>query len=462
MNTSRPTYQLTGHPVGSIREVWSLSWPLMISIFSTGFMIFIDRLIISKTSVQLMNAITSAGCAFWTYMIFFIVMAETAEIFVGKFHGEGAFHKTALPTWQVLIFCLLLSPFFLFSSGYIGELIFAYSANKQAEIVYFSLISKFAPFFIAQFGLAAFFIGTGQPKYVTIGSILANVINLILAYYFVWILKMGLHGAATASGIAMICQICYQMACFLSKEQHRNYSTRKVSIDFPLWRDFASVGLPNAIGRMVECSAHTVFFLILASSGVENMTCVSLVQSLLILVWFLFEGLSKGATSVYANVIGAKRLDLVPRVFWTAFRVHLMLLTFMTLLLLPTFSSYIDFMNGANDPFFHDPAWRQMLWRGLISMLVFCLFDGVNWLLTGIFSSISDTQFMMWTSSTCYWLFYVLPTYIAIKWFSCGGDVAWWILATNSSVILAAFMWRYKIKILDALKTEQESIPVTI
>jgi multidrug resistance protein, MATE family len=423
-------------------------------------MIFIDRLIVSKTSVQLMNAVTSAGCAFWTYMIFFIVLAETAEIFVGKFHGEGAFHKVASPTWQVLIFSLCLAPFFLLSSDFIGNLIFAHSQNKQHEVVYFSFISKFSPFFIAQFGLSSYFIGTGQPKYVTIGSIFANVLNAILAFYFVWILNLGLKGAATASGIAEICHIVYLMACFLLKKQHLHYATRKVFLDLALVREFLVVGLPNAISRLVECTAHTVFFLILASSGVENMTCVSLIQSLLILIWFLFEGLAKGATSIFANVIGAKRFDLVPKVLWTAFRIHLFQVATISLILFLSFSSYIDFMNGANDPFFHHPEWRAMVWSGLFSMIVFSLFDGVNWLLSGILSSISDTQFMMWTSSLCYWSFYVLPTYIAIKSFHTGGDVAWWILATNSSIILAAFLWRYKIKILDVLKLKQETVPI--
>ena len=51
MNTS-----LTRYPEGSIRELWTISFPLMVSTFAMLFMIFTDRIFLAHYSIDAMNA----------------------------------------------------------------------------------------------------------------------------------------------------------------------------------------------------------------------------------------------------------------------------------------------------------------------------------------------------------------------------------------------------------------------
>src|SRR5437588_7360511 len=100
MNT--PTYQLTKHPIGSLKEIWAVSWPLMLGLLSASLMYFSDRLILAHFSFLAMNAAANAGMATWGALIFPLVIVEVTEVFVGRFNGEGKLAEVGRPVWQMI------------------------------------------------------------------------------------------------------------------------------------------------------------------------------------------------------------------------------------------------------------------------------------------------------------------------------------------------------------------------
>jgi MATE family multidrug resistance protein len=454
--SERPSYQLTRHPVGSIFEVWALSWPLMLAYFSTGLMFFVDRLVLGRTSVAAMNAATNAGSSFWGVLIVPVVLAATAEVFVGKYHGEGALSKTARPTWQVIWFSLACAPIFVCAAPYLADYLFATTGNNTNESAYFIPLCTCAPLIIASMGFSGFFTGIGKTIHVTVSNVLSNVVNIALAIYFVLYLGWGCRGAALAGVLAQAVQITYYASIFFSRKYRQEYATGNCAFSREECKPFISVGGPSAISKQIEMLAHMTFLQIMAHSGLSNMTALTLTWNILLLVGFLIDAVSKGATAVISNVVGAKREEYIPKVLWAGIKLHIVLTCVLALVLFPFARQFVGLYLSPDAKAQLDLALiYAMVEKSMIWFIIFYFFDGCSWIIFGYFAAKSDTKFAMYVNAILNWAAYVGPIWIAVHYFGAGSNTAWMILAFYNVLIFACYFARYRVKSKAA-----ESMPV--
>ncbi len=81
------SYQLTRHPIGSLREMWQISYPLMLSFISGSLMMLADRLYLAHYSLAALNACANAGMAVWVFLIAPMMTAGISEVFAGQHNG---------------------------------------------------------------------------------------------------------------------------------------------------------------------------------------------------------------------------------------------------------------------------------------------------------------------------------------------------------------------------------------
>src|SRR5438046_422766 len=134
---NHPTYQLTRHPIGSLKEIWAVSWPLMLGLLSGALMFFSDRIILANYSVHAMNGAANGGIVGWTALVFPLAIAEITEVFVGRSNGEGNLRAIGRPVWQMLWISLMMLPLLSIGSALLAPSIFAGTGNTQFESDYF-------------------------------------------------------------------------------------------------------------------------------------------------------------------------------------------------------------------------------------------------------------------------------------------------------------------------------------
>lgn len=457
----RKSYQLTDYAVGSIREVWTLSWPLMIGLFSTSFQIFVDRFILSTISAASMNAIANAALVFWGLSIMFIIIAETTEFFVGKYHGAEKLKEVGRPVWQMVWFALMASPALIGITSLVAPYIFAGTGNSQNEIPYLTTIICFVPFFIMQFALNGFFVGTGRTKILTYVMLFGNLINGPFCYFFAIVMNMGCQGAALGTGLAWICQWAVSFLLFSKKEYRLKYGTLSWKLDFSLLKEFLRIAVPSGVAKFGECLAHIAFYAIMARSGFENMTIVVLVQMILILMSFIAEGLAKGVGAVVSNLVGAKKYLLIPKAIFSAFLLHVLLTFTVTILTFGFTDQFVRVFIAQSDLALLSSAFFSILTRCLVWLTLFFLLDGFCWVLFSFFLSIGDSKFVMWVNIAVHWVVYVAPVYYLVNILRLGADMAWMTLALCNVVIFTAYLTRYfmKMRQLTTQESALESIP---
>lgn len=441
---NRPPYQLTRHSIGSLFEIATISSPLMLGLLSFCLMIFFDRLLIASVATEKVNVFSQAGSAYWTTTVFFVTFAETLEILVGKYNGAGQFHLTAKPVWQFFWMLLAVLPLYGTILYVAAPYFFPYSTTSD-EVTYFRTQMIFIPFAILPLMLQAFFIGTGRTTLVSGFMVVANIVHIVLAYSLIIVLRWDVFGAALASVITNILMTIAWAIIFFSKSERTKYGTTYHPFDKGVFYELFSVATPTSTARTIECFSHTLFFAIMASRGIEALTCVTLIQTLFITFSFIVDGISKGASAIISNLVGGKRLDLVPRVVWRAYFFHF----FCTVVLAAGSFFYKNellalFIPANSNEVFRSAHFLTTFTNALSLMLIYFLLDGFCWILFGFFGAMNKTSFVLYVNVCVNWLGYILPTYILVKTFGYGGDAAWAALCFSNLVIFVAYAIRYR------------------
>jgi MATE family multidrug resistance protein len=163
-----PSYKLTQFPVGSLREILTVSWPLILGLLSNSLMMFSDRLFLANYSLTALNAATTGGMAGILLSILPFVIAGMSEVFVGRLNGEETHAEIGKSVWQMIWFSIAMGPIFMIASRLLTPVLFYGSPLIDLEGAYFIILSDYNIFWCLSIALMGFFIGTGRSKIVSI------------------------------------------------------------------------------------------------------------------------------------------------------------------------------------------------------------------------------------------------------------------------------------------------------
>lgn len=444
-----PDYKLTEHPIGSIREIWRISYPLMLSYLSVTSMLFFDRLFLAHFSLSALTACANAGLASYIFMVLPMMIGAIAEVFVGQYHGGGQKERMGVPVWQMLWFCLFTPPFFWLIGQYAPPLLFNGTGNEVYEYTYFTTILHAAPLFCAVPVLSGFFIGKGEVLKVTWTLFAGNLINILMdaILIFGWgpIPGLGVYGAAIATNTGQLAEVIILLSMFLNKENRRTCGTTIWRFNPACFKECLRIGTPNGLGHISEMLAHFAFFRIMISAGGYAMTIATITQTLYIFFAFTSDGLSKGVTAIISNLIGGKQFHLIPAVLRSALTLLTMCFIALLALFLVAPDAIVTLFLSANDSvLIQDPVFMDLVKRTCLWMCLFFLFDGCCWIFVGLLTAAGDTKFILYVSSVFIWLLYVLPVYLAVRLYGATVDLAWMTIALYSLFTASIYLWRVR------------------
>lgn len=440
---------LTRYPPGSLREIWHVAAPLMLMTFSTYAMLFADRMILSRYSVEAMNASAVAGATYAIFMFSSLSLALIAEVFVGQYNGAGRFKKIGEPVWQMLWFAAFSIIIFWPIALFCGDLFF----NKPTTalgIPYFKWLMLFGPAVPMLGALEAFNVGRGKTIAVTIIAILANATNILLDYLLVFgidglIPSMGLSGAAIATGIAQSLQVITLLILFLAPKHRKKFGTANFRFKKKAFIQCLKVGSPMAISHAVGIAAWAFFNDLVAETGLAYMTTLVICQNYFFLFCFITEGLGKAVTTITANLIGAKKPDLIPKMIFSALRLHGIFVVILAIPLIIYSKPFIGmFLDNNTIPGETLPQVLEMIENALIWMWLSLIFNGIFWIYSSQLTASGDTKFIMYANMISIWVFLLLPTYLFIILFDCSPSLSWKLIAFEIFMASSMFYLRYR------------------
>lgn len=450
---------LTKYPEGSVRELWSVAAPLMLSSFSLLAMVFVDRVFLAHYSVNAMAATVTSGTAAWALLGSLTILTSMAEVFVAQYNGAKAYERIGNPVWQAIWMAIgsavVLIPLALWG----GDLLFRDPLLADQEKIYWKWFLLLGFSFPLQGALAAFFVGRGKTRLVMLLALGANIANILLDWLLIfgvegYLTPQGVRGAAIATSVGNLLQVIVLAALFLRPQYWSRYGTKSLAIDLKGMAKLARVGAPQATLFFVECLGWAFFYMMIAHVGPDQIFVAGVCQSVLILFMFAAEGLGRGAGVLSGNLIGAGRALEAFKVFRAGLKIHVVVFVVASLFLVVQPQWFISLFLGdsmkwlAESP--HAVALgsvdltllQSMLRITLQLCLFYLLFEGVRWLVSGILSSAGDTLFLLIAGTITVLVFLLAPTYLLVEHFHRGVVVAFGICVAFSFLTSSIFLWR--------------------
>ncbi|MBS0625372.1 MAG: MATE family efflux transporter [Verrucomicrobia bacterium] len=467
------TNSLTRYPPGSVRELWSISMPLMISTLASLFMIFTDRIFLAHYSIAALNASVTAGTLAWALMIGVGMITAMSEIFVAQYNGAKQYHRLGVPVWQMIWFSFFSLAFFIPVAIWGAPLFFKGSIYAEMEIEFFRWLMFFGPSYALMTTFSGFFIGRGKTKMLVWLAVGANMINIALDRALIFgipgiVPEMGIKGAAIATCFGYMFEASMLAALFLRKENRLHYGASSYKINWEEMKKCCKVGFPQGIFCSLEVFGWAVFYWLMTELSETHITISSICQSFTILLSFFCDGLSRGAAAVAGNLIGAKQRQLVSKVLKSGvfLLVIFNLIVGIFLVVDPDDTVRLLFLEqGTTGPV--DIVFQGSLKICLIYAFLYLFFEGMRWLLSGLLIAAGDTMFLLIAGSLSVWFCLLLPIYWIVVKGNLSVDYAWGMTVVYSALLLLAYWVRFKygawqkIDLIDGVNKEENSLAGT-
>lgn len=308
-----------GHQV---RLTATLSYPAIIAQFSTVAMQLIDTAMVGHLSTDAGAAIGLVATCMWLLGGFCFACCNGFSVQVAHLVGAGDFKGARSVVRQALssalIWCLgftLLAlaiarplPLWLGGSGEVAAL-----ASR-----YFLVTVLFLPFLQFDFLAATILQASGEMRVPSLLNVLMCVLDVALNYLFIWVLDLGVIGAALGTGLAEL-MIATSMVWYLTcrcKDLKLRGEKGSFAPTRPVVNNALRIGLPLCLENIVMRGAYVAGTVIVAPLGAVAVAANNFAVTAESFCYMPGYGIADAATSLVGQSIGAGRRDMARRFGW--------------------------------------------------------------------------------------------------------------------------------------------------
>ena len=301
-------------------------------------------------------------------------------------------------------------------------------------------------------GLNSMLRSTNRPQkamYATFGTV---ILNCVLAPIFIFVLNWGIRGAATATILAQLMMLMWQLRLFSNKSDLIHLSRKTIKLDLRLVRESLLVGLPQFLINLCACLVAAMMTRSLTTYGGDvAVGSFGICNRLILFVVMVVIGLNQGMQPIAGYNFGAKRYDRVLGVLKRA-------LCFGTMITMTGFIIGVFFPTPFVTLFAKDsPELINMASHALSCMVMMFPIVGIQIVSTAFFQSIGYAPKSIFLSLTRQLIFLVPAIFILPHVYSDPLEGLWHAapVADGLASILAITLLTLQVKKFKKLSTPQ-------
>lgn len=211
------------------------------------------------------------------------------------------------------IFSLIFFAIGIISPESVLKLMGADSCILQTGLSYIKTVLLFAPCFMVNYTFTAFVRNDNAPNIAMAATLSSSIFNIIFDYIFMFPLKMGMTGAALATGISPVVSMCVCMFHFLSPKNTIHF---KLKIPSPLHLIRAcTIGISGFVGEISNAVISLSFnFILLSIAGNTAVAAYGVVANISLVGIAVFNGISQGLQPMASEAAGSDNKDSQKRI----------------------------------------------------------------------------------------------------------------------------------------------------
>lgn len=319
---SKPHKDLTTGPIAS--QLWSLSWPMMLSVFFYTLYNIVDAYWVSKLSAESIAAVSiSQITLFLMISVGFGITAGSGVIMsmdIGAHNKEGAekvlgqsFVLTGIAGIIFTTIALVFRTQLLTVSGASG-------AVFQPAMDYFTVTAGGSIFFFILITIMFAFNAQGDTftltKLFAISTLVNGVLDPILIFGWAGFPELGIRGAAIATVISQIVFICIALYSLSRPTRSIQFHFKNLGFNWGSVKRVLNIGIPAALTQITNPIGMAAITFICAHAFQElGSIAFSLGSRIEFFAYLPAVGFGFGGMAMMAQNIGAEKLERAKEAF---------------------------------------------------------------------------------------------------------------------------------------------------
>lgn len=161
-------------------------------------------------------------------------------------------------------------------------------------------------------GLNALLRSTNRPQKAMCATIGTVVLNCILAPIFIFVLGWGIRGAATATIMAQMIMLTWQLRLFSNKDELIHLNRSIIKLDVKIVKESLLVGLPQFLINLCACLVAAMMTRSLTTYGGDMAVgAFGICNRFILFIVMVLIGLNQGMQPIAGYNFGARRYDRV-------------------------------------------------------------------------------------------------------------------------------------------------------
>ena len=313
---------------GSIKEMFSIALPMVVSNACETVMTFTDRLFLSKLGMEEMSAAMVGGLSAFFMMTFFIGLMGYGTAMVAQYLGKGELNKCSVVMTQTVVIALVAYPILLACKPLMHSMFIKTGISEGQlahQFIYFDILLYATIISFGRVALSNFFSGIGKTRVVMLASFIAMFVNVIASYVLIFgrfgFPAMGVKGAAFGSIIGSVCALLILLTAYFRKSIIKDFSILdSFRIDIGIIKKMFRFGTPSGIEFFMALFSFTLLISVFHAHNPVTAAASTIMFNWDHVSFVPLMGLEIGVTSLVGRYVGAGRYDIVEKTVWSGLK----------------------------------------------------------------------------------------------------------------------------------------------
>lgn len=251
---------------------------------------------------------------------------------------------------------------------------------------YLKTLLSFSTVFIINYIITAFVRNDNDPNLAMIAMILGSLSNVVLDYIFIFPFKLGMFGAALATGTTPILSLIILSLHFIRKKN--NFKLVKCKLKFDYIKNIISLGIPSFITEFSSGIIILLFnFTILRISNNTGVAAYGVIANLALIVVSIFTGIAQGIQPIISKSYGEGKTKNIKIILKYGIITSIVVGIVCYLIGLSFSEEIVSLFNGDGDKLL-----LSMAVEGINIYFSAFIIMGINIVITSFFASINNPK----------------------------------------------------------------------
>jgi len=393
----------------------TLATPVILGMLGHTLVAFVDNIMVGQLGTAELAAVSLGNSFMFIAMSLGIGFSTAITPLVAEADGEGNFEKGKSAFKHGLFLCTVLA-IVLFVSVFIAEPLL-YFMKQPEEVVklaipYLNLVAaSLIPLIIFQ-AFKQFSDGMSMTKYPMYATLLANVVNVILNYLFIFgkfgFPELGIVGAAIGTLASRVIMVIYLWYLLSQHHKSREYvlNIKIFTLSKSMIKRIIDLGFPSAMQMFFEVGIFTAAIWLSGILGKNPQAANQIALNLSSMTFMVAMGMSVAAMIRVGNQKGLKRFRELRRIAFSIFLLSTLFAVVFAILFFIFNSSFPKVYLDYDDPtkFADNYEVWTIASKLLIIAAVFQISDTIQVVALGILRGMQDVMIPTFITFIAYWL----------------------------------------------------------